>query len=91
MFFERVLRELYKRDDEVEHIDVMVEDYIPFEKAYKNRVILPANNYSISVASIPDLIKLKKIAARGRDMVDIGALEKLLEIKGESKRKKNKR
>ena len=59
----------------------MVENYIDFESAYSNREIFTARGMEISVISIDDLIKLKKIAARKRDKIDIEALQKIKEIK----------
>jgi hypothetical protein len=72
---------VYNPLNELEHIDIMVEDYIDFEQAFKNRVIVTAKGIEISVISIDDLIELKKIAGRKRDEIDISALEKIREIK----------
>ena len=57
-------------------IDIITENYIPFDEAYKRKKIVTAWGINISVASIDDLIKLKKIAGRSQDLSDIEALEK---------------
>ena len=61
----------------LEHIDIMTENYIDFEKAYKNREIVSAKGMKILVISIPDLIRLKKIAGRERDNWDIKGLKEI--------------
>ena len=66
-------------DDEFEYIDVMIQDYIDFERAYKDRKIYLDDKISASVISIDDLISLKEFAGRGRDLVDMKILRKLKE------------
>ena len=66
-------------DDEFEYIDVMIQDHIDFEKAYKDRKILADDKISVSVVSIDDLINLKELAGRGRDLLDLKILKKLKE------------
>ena len=66
-------------DDEFEYIDVMIQDYIDFERAYKDRKIYIDDKISASVISIDDLISLKELAGRGRDLVDMKILRKLKE------------
>ena len=72
---------VYNPDNELEHIDIMVENYIDFGSAYNNREVVTAKGIEISVISIDDLIELKKIAGRKRDEMDIEALKKIKEIK----------
>ena len=74
----------------VEQLDVMIENPIPFERAYKNRKVVSAKGFKIPVVSIPDLIKLKKIAGRERDKVDIRALQEIRSIQNAYKKKKKK-
>lgn len=59
----------------MEHMDIMTENHIDFSKAWRNRTMLNAKKIQIPVISIPDLIRLKKIAGRQRDKIDISALE----------------
>lgn len=79
---------LYNPKKEAEHVDVMTEDYLDFDKAYQNKKMVSARDIRIPLASIPDLIKLKKIAGRERDKVDIMALRKIMEIEGEKKKRR---
>ncbi|MFH1683770.1 MAG: hypothetical protein ABIA67_02675, partial [Candidatus Margulisiibacteriota bacterium] len=57
-------------------IDIMTEDYIPFDEAYKKKKTTTAWGITLSVISIEDLIKLKKISGREIDLADIESLEK---------------
>lgn len=65
----------------LEHIDVMMENYIDFVSAYRRRKVVSDGNLKISIISIQDLIKLKKIAGRERDQIDIHALEQIRRLK----------
>jgi hypothetical protein len=67
----------------MEQVDIMIEDYIDFERAYDNREVLTAKNIRIPVISIDDLITLKEKAGRERDKIDIKALRKIKELKSE--------
>lgn len=74
---------IYNPKKEAEHVDIMTETYLDFDKAYKNKKMISANNIKISLASIPDLIRLKKIAGRERDKIDIMALKEIQELNRE--------
>ena len=74
---------VYNPKNEIEHIDVMMENHIDFGTAYRNRKSVSLGHLSIPVASIPHLIKLKKIAGRERDLIDIRALEEIERLKNE--------
>ncbi len=71
---------VYNPKKEIEHIDVMVENYIDFERSYKNKKVIPVGHIKVPVASISDLIQLKRIAGRHRDQIDIRALIELQKI-----------
>jgi len=71
----------------LEGIDVMVGEYIRFDEAYRKRKVVHSLGVEVPVISIDDLIKLKELAGRGRDKIDISALK---EIRNE-KDKKNGR
>jgi hypothetical protein len=58
-----------------ELVDVFTEEIIPFEDAYKRRVMVPLGSTQISVASQDDLITLKRKAGRPQDLQDINALK----------------
>jgi len=76
---------VYNPSQEIEHIDVLIENLIDFDKAYKTREIVNAGNLKVPVVSIDDLIKLKKISGRKRDEIDIAALKEIKIVKGEKK------
>lgn len=66
-------------------IDIAVIHDINFDEAYKRRQILYAADIQISLISFSDLIKLKKIAGRERDKMDIKGLQQIERIKKEKK------
>lgn len=78
---------IYNPNNFTEQADIVVREYIDFKSAYKRREEIMANNIKISLISIPDLIRLKKIAARERDIIDIKALKRIKELKNAKKRK----
>ena len=65
---------VYNPKKEFEHLDIMVENRINFESAYRNKKVLSTGTTKVPIISIKDLIKLKKIAGRERDIIDIKAL-----------------
>ena len=60
-----------------EEIDIFLENPIDFESAYAKRKDLPIEDFTISLASVPDLITLKQISGREQDRSDIEALRKI--------------
>lgn len=66
-------------NNEQEVIDVMIQDYINYEEAVKNSKLMKDENISVPVVSIDDLIRLKEISGRGRDLADLKILRKLKE------------
>lgn len=76
---------VYNPSNEIEHIDVLIENPIDFESAYKRREIFKADDIKIPVISIDDLIIMKKNAGRKRDQIDISALYEIKKIKNERK------
>ncbi|MEK7845471.1 MAG: hypothetical protein AAB257_00715 [Nitrospinota bacterium] len=79
---------VYNPSNEIEHIDVLVENLIDFDKAYKTREVINAGYFKVPIVSIDNLIKLKKIAGRKRDEIDIDALKEIKAIKYAKKQKK---
>ncbi|MCX5749460.1 MAG: hypothetical protein NTZ10_04380 [Candidatus Saganbacteria bacterium] len=63
------------------NIDVMTENYISFKKAYKKRIVIEAWGINVSVVGIDELIELKKIAGRKKDMEDIKLLKQRMKMK----------
>lgn len=73
----------YNPENDLEVIDIMIQDYLNFDKAYIKKENISDGNLSVSMISIDDLIKLKEIANRPRDREDIEVLKKLKELRYE--------
>jgi hypothetical protein len=56
-------------------VDCFAEDVVPFAVLWQNAVVLPLTSTTVRVASISDLIDLKRRAGRPQDALDIEALE----------------
>ncbi len=78
---------VYNPANEIEHLDVMVENLIEFKSAYQTKEIIRAGGLELPVISIDALIKLKEIAGRKRDEIDIAALKEIKAIKNEKDKK----
>ena len=81
---------VYNPKDVFEHIDVMVENYIDFGKAYLKRKIVSVGGVRVPVVSMPDLIRLKKIAGRPRDLTDIRTLLQIQELENAEKKRRSR-
>lgn len=58
-------------------VDLLTELAVPFERLARNAVSRSVEGVPITVASIDDLIAMKRAAGRPLDLADIGALESL--------------
>jgi Nucleotidyl transferase AbiEii toxin, Type IV TA system len=58
-------------------VDIFVEEPFDFEDAFGRRVEAQLGFGTVSVASIHDLIALKRKAGRPKDLLDISELEKI--------------
>lgn len=67
-------------------LDLFVRDPIPFEQLWSRSETIDLGSARIQVASIDDLIAMKRAAARPQDLLDVEALEALKEraSKGDS-------
>jgi hypothetical protein len=68
---------LWSPDHPATEIDIFVEEPFPFDDAYARAVQADLGTSTVTVASIPDLIVLKRRAGRPKDLADISALEAL--------------
>lgn len=68
-------------DDPLREIDVFVENPIDFEELWDRSVLLPLQTTAVRVASIDDLIAMKRQAGRPQDLADIEALEAILDAR----------
>jgi hypothetical protein len=63
-------------------VDLFVETPIPFEQLWAQSKTVEFGGVPIRIAAIRDLITLKRLAGRPRDLQDIEALEAIQEAKG---------
>lgn len=59
-------------------VDLFAESPIAFDELWARAETIRLTSTSVRVAAIPDLIRLKRIAGRPQDLVDIQALEEIL-------------
>jgi predicted nucleotidyltransferase len=58
-------------------IDILAESPIAFEDLFRRAKRVSLNDITLHVASIPDLIALKRLSGRAEDLRDIAELEKI--------------
>ncbi len=92
-FADSVVRESWIRDkgmrvfslwdptQPMREVDLFVEHPIEFEGLFARAEIVPLDTTTVRVASIPDLIALKRLASRPQDLADIEALEAILQTR----------
>ena len=65
--------------DPLRSVDLFVENPISFEELWSGADLVDLDGTPARIASIPDLIRLKRIADRPQDHADIEALEQIQE------------
>ncbi len=95
-FADAVVRESWIRDkgmrvfslwdptQPMREVDLFVEHPVEFEGLFIRAEIVPLDTTTVRVASIPDLIALKRLASRPQDLADIEALEAIEQIRRSS-------
>ena len=73
----------FKADNPLLSVDVFVDHPIEFEGLYERSKTCDIGSCSVRIASIRDLIHLKRLADRPRDREDIAQLQEILRIKGD--------
>ena len=68
---------LYDPSDPLRSVDLFVNYPIPFEELWARSKLIALPSGDVRVASIDDLIEMKKTAGRPQDSEDIEALEAL--------------
>jgi predicted nucleotidyltransferase len=63
-------------------VDLFAEHVLDFEKLWQRSEEIALRDTRVRVASIPDLIELKRRAGRHKDLTDIEALQEILGRKG---------
>jgi hypothetical protein len=69
-------------DDPFRSVDIFVDEPIAFEELFARADPVVIGRLTVRVASIPDLIRLKRIAGRDQDVADIAALEAIDDQRG---------
>ncbi len=63
-------------------VDCFAEEMLPFEGLWARSAVIALASTTVRVASIPDLIALKRRAGRAQDLQDIEALEEIQRRRG---------
>ena len=63
-------------------VDVFVENPIPFDQLWDRSKVFEVESFSVRVASIDDLVRMKESAGRPIDLEDIEALREIERSKG---------
>ena len=74
---------LFTPDDPLLSVDVFAQSPIDFEALYARSEVCEIEGVPVRIASIPDLIHLKRLAGRPRDREDVEKLEAILRLKEE--------
>ena len=72
---------LFDPDDPLLAVDVFAEHPVDFESLYRRSEQCDIGGVVVPIASIPDLIHLKRLADRPRDREDVARLEEILRRK----------
>jgi len=73
---------LWDPAEPLREVDLFVEHLMPFDELFARSELFELGANRVRIASIPDLIALKRLAGRPQDLQDIEALEAILERKG---------
>jgi len=74
---------MYQPDNPLLTIDLFVKQPIPYEELSLRAVTMELNGIKVRVCSIDDLITMKNIAGRDKDLADIEQLTKIKEYEKE--------
>lgn len=72
---------LWDPTNPIREVDIFVEHPIPFDELWAASEVVSLGEQSARIASIPHLIRLKRLADRPEDRVDIEALTAILDAK----------
>lgn len=66
-------------------VDLFVKHPIPFDELWSRADVITVAGVEVPIASIPDLIALKRMARRPQDIADIEKLEQLAEERSDER------
>jgi hypothetical protein len=72
---------MYDPSNPMRVVDLFVAHPIPFEELWSRSDEFDLQSVTVHVASIPDLIHLKRLAGRPQDHADIEQLEAILQAR----------
>ncbi len=67
--------------DPIKHIDIFLKNPVDFEKSYQSRTLIHLKDIPVSLVAIDDLIELKRLSGRPRDLEDIHHLNMIKELR----------
>lgn len=71
---------LYNPEHQIEEIDILIKEFIPFEELAREIEWMKVKDMSIPVVSRGHLKRLKGLSGRAQDMADIKAMEAIERI-----------
>lgn len=80
----------YHPNDLMAVVDVFVDEPMPFKEMYRRKKMKFGFDTQIPIASVEDLVVLKKRAGRPKDMFDLSALREII-LMEKSKSRENKK
>ena len=71
----------YHEKNRMEVVDIFIQEPKPFIDLEARKMTVEAFGLSISVVGLDDLIEMKRLAGRERDLFDVSQLEKVRKLK----------
>ncbi len=65
----------FYKDDGLKEVDIIIDSPVSFEEAKKDAILIKAGKLRLRVIAIDKLIKMKKVAGRDIDKIDISELK----------------
>jgi hypothetical protein len=75
---------VFQMRDQRRNVDIFVDYPIAFDELWDQSLLLPIEDVTVRVASIPHLIEMKRRAGRPEDLIDIEKLTLLEQIRGKT-------
>jgi len=66
-------------------VDILIDEQVNFTEIWEHRIEYRAGNIIVPTASIDDLIAMKQVSARDKDLSDIAALNRIKALKEKEK------